>query len=116
MTSSPPVKAFDWRNLGLRVISATILIPMVVLAIWTGGWLFLLMTAVAVALLANEWGQLCASKAPARMAIVIAAAVLAPTFYAHWGYFNDAAIALGVGTVVAAVVAIALKERPGDCA
>ena len=116
MTSSPPVKAFDWSNLGLRVISATILIPMVVLAIWTGGWLFLLMTAVAVALLANEWGQLCASKSSARMSIVIAAAVLAPTFYAHWGYFTDAAIALVVGTVVAAIAALALKERPGDCA
>ena len=52
MTSLPPVKAFDWANLGLRVVSATVLIPAVVLAIWTGGWLFLLMIAVAVALLA----------------------------------------------------------------
>jgi len=116
MTSSPSAKAFDWSNFGLRVISAMILIPAVSLAIWTGSWLFLLMTAVAVALLSNEWGQLCATRAPARISIVIAAAVLAPTFFAHWGYFTDAAIALVVGTAVAALAAMGLKERPGDCA
>lgn len=116
MTSSPSAKAFDWSNLGLRVISATILIPVVVLAIWTGSWLFLLMTAVAVALLSNEWGQLCAKRAPARISILIAAAVLAPTFFAHWGFFTAAAIALTVGSALVAMFARVLKEHPWDCA
>jgi phosphatidate cytidylyltransferase len=116
MTSSPSAKAFDWSNLGLRVISATILIPVVVLAIWTGSWLFLLMTAVAVALLSNEWGQLCAKRAPARISILIAAAVLAPTFFAHWGFFTAAAIALTVGSALVALCARVLKEHPWDCA
>lgn len=116
MTSSPSAKAFDWSNLGLRVISATILIPVVILAIWTGSWLFLLMTAVAVALLSNEWGQLCAKRAPARLSIVIAAAVLVPTFLAHWEFFTAAAIALVVGSVLAALAGMVLKESPGDSA
>jgi phosphatidate cytidylyltransferase len=116
MTSSPPVRGFDWSNLGLRVVSATILIPVVVGAIWTGGWLFLLMTALAVALLANEWGQLCANRAPARVAWVVAVAVLIPTFFGHWGYFQMAAITLGCGVLAAGLVALMVKERPGDCA
>lgn len=56
MTYLPQARRFDWSNLGSRVVSATILIPSVLAAVWFGGWPFLVLLAIAVALLAIEWG------------------------------------------------------------
>ena len=46
MTSSPPVKRFDWGNLRLRILSAVVLGPATFLVLWFGGWPFLLMVAI----------------------------------------------------------------------
>lgn len=63
MTSLPRDKGFDWRNLGLRVVSGVILAAGAVGAVlafdWTGiAWRlpFLLLVAVAGILLSLEWG------------------------------------------------------------
>ena len=40
MTSSPPAKRFDWKNLRVRLISAFAIIPAVALAVWLGGWTY----------------------------------------------------------------------------
>ena len=112
MTSLPPVKAFDWANLGLRVISATVLIPAVVSAIWTGGWLFLLMIAVAVALLANEWGLMVAKKASARIGGTVAIVVLISAFLGHWKHFDYAIWTLLLGSLVAGLVGWWLEKKP----
>ena len=50
MTSLPPDKRFDWTNLGLRIASAAVLIPAVTAAAWFGGWPYLVLIAVGVAL------------------------------------------------------------------
>ena len=56
MTSLPPVKRFDWKNLAVRAGSAAVLAPAAIAAVWFGGLLFLVLIAVAVALLTIEWG------------------------------------------------------------
>ena len=73
MTSSPPARRFDWDNLGVRVVSAVVLVPVALAAIWFGGWAFLLLIAIGIALLAIEWGGMTAAKAPIRIAAVVIA-------------------------------------------
>ena len=64
MTSPSPAKRFNWGNLRMRVVSATVLVPTVVAAVWLGGFWILALALVCVALLAREWGKISAPKAP----------------------------------------------------
>jgi phosphatidate cytidylyltransferase len=81
MTSSRPRKAFDWKNLSIRAVSATVLIAAVLGVIFYGGaWGFLIMISIGVALLCNEWGGMSAPRAPGRAAVIVAAGVLPPVF------------------------------------
>ncbi|HWU78996.1 MAG TPA: phosphatidate cytidylyltransferase, partial [Caulobacter sp.] len=57
MTSPSPAKRFNWGNLRMRVVSATVLVPTVVAAVWLGGYWILALALVCVALLAREWGK-----------------------------------------------------------
>lgn len=116
MTSLQPARRFDWSNLGLRVASAVVLVPTALLAAWFGGWLFLVLIAVAVALLAIEWGGMSAPKAPIRVSAAVTVAVLAGVFLGHEGHFPWGWIAAGVGAVAAALVARGVAERPADAA
>ena len=50
-----PVSATRWGDLGLRVISAAVLIPVVLAALWAGGAWFLLLIAVVGVAMAYEW-------------------------------------------------------------
>jgi phosphatidate cytidylyltransferase len=116
MTSLPPAKAFDWTNLGLRVASAGVIAPAVIAAVWFGGWAYLVMIAVAVALLAIEWGGMSAPGAPTRVAAAVAAAVLVVVFV---GYRGDYLWSWGVvllSAAAAALVARGVAERPADAA
>lgn len=116
MTSLPQAKRFDWTNLGVRVVSALVLIPAVVAAIWFGGWAFLVMLAIAGALLANEWGKMSAPVAPLRVSAVVTAAVLVVIFTAFRGHYYLAWGLVAVGAAVAALVARGVAERPADAA
>jgi phosphatidate cytidylyltransferase len=116
MTSLPPAKAFDWTNLGLRVASAGVIAPAVIAAVWFGGWAYLVMIAVAVALLAIEWGGMSAPGAPTRVAAAVAAAVLVVVFVGHRGDYLWAWGVLLLSAAAAAVVARGVAERPADAA
>jgi phosphatidate cytidylyltransferase len=50
-----PVRAARWGDLGLRVVSAVVLIPVVLAALWAGGAWFLLLIAVVGVAMAYEW-------------------------------------------------------------
>ncbi|HRD28387.1 MAG TPA: phosphatidate cytidylyltransferase [Caulobacter sp.] len=116
MTSSPPARRFDWNNLFVRVASASVLIPAVIVALWFGGWAWLLLVSVGVALLANEWGVMSAPVAPARIATAVTVGVLAAVFAM---YFHQPTLAWGlvvVGAALAALVARGTAERPADAA
>lgn len=116
MTSSPPAKRFDWSNLGLRAASAVVLAPAVVAAVWFGGWPYLVMIAIGVALLAIEWGGMSAPVSPTRVAAVVAAAVLISVFVGYRGDFAWAWGAILLTAAGAAVVARGVAERPADAA
>jgi phosphatidate cytidylyltransferase len=65
--------------------------------------------------LAIEWGNMSAPRAPLRMALVVTVAALAPLFVAyHFRDFRLAWAAIGPGVVAAAIVAVLLSEQPGD--
>ena len=116
MTSSPPARRFDWDNLGVRVASASVLIPAVIVALWFGGWAWLLLVAIGVALLANEWGVMSAPVAPVRIATAVTVGVLASVFAM---YFHEHALSWAlvvVGACLAALVARGTAERPADAA
>lgn len=115
MTSSRRARRFDWDNLGVRVASAAVLAPAVVLATYPT-WLFLLMLAVAVALLAIEWGQMSAPRAPIRVAAAITASVLVPVFTSYAGHARAAWLLMVIGALAAAFVARNVSERRRDAA
>lgn len=116
MTSSPPARRFDWNNLGVRIASASVLIPAVILALWFGSWAWLLLVSIGVALLANEWGVMSAPVAPVRIAAAVTVGVLASVFAM---YFHQATLAWAlvvIGAALAALVARGVAERPADAA
>ena len=47
------------RELGLRVASALVLAPVVLAAVYVGGWVFALTTAAAALVMVWEWNRLC---------------------------------------------------------
>jgi phosphatidate cytidylyltransferase len=116
MTSSPPAKRFDWTNLGLRVASAVVIAPAVLAAVWFGGWGYLVLIAIGVALLAIEWGGMSAPVSPTRVAAAVAAAVLVAVFVAYRGNYIWAWGAMALTAAGAALVARGVAERPADAA
>jgi len=116
MTSSPPARRFDWNNLGVRVASASVLIPAVILALWFGHWAWLLLVSIGVALLANEWGVMSAPVAPVRIATAVTVGVLATVFAMYMHQHTLAWTLVVVGAGLAALVARGTAERPADAA
>lgn len=118
MTSLPQAKRFNWSNLGIRVASATVLVPTVLAAVWLDDprWPFLVMIAVAVAVLAIEWGAMTAPNAPGRVSTAVTVAILAAVFLAYSGQTPLAWLAMAVGAVAAALVARGVSERPTNAA
>ncbi len=116
ITSLPPAKQFNWTNLGLRVASAAVLVPTAVAAVWFGGWPWLVMIAIAVALLAIEWGGMSAPVSPTRVAAAVAAAALIAVFVGYRGQFLWAWGAIPLMAGAAAIIARGVAERPADAA
>lgn len=110
MTSSRPPRRFDWKNLSIRAVSATVLIAAVLGVIFYGGPSgFLIMISLGIAMLANEWGGMSAPTAPARVAVIVAIGVLAPVFLIHLHQYLWAWIALAGFTLAAAAAARWMK-------
>ena len=116
MTSSPPARRFDWPNLRLRIISAAILAPVVVLAVWFGGGAFLIVLWVAIVLLAREWAMMSAPQSPIRATAGMAAAVLAGLVAGEFDHFRIAWALILIGAVLASLFAASrgLGDRPAD--
>lgn len=116
MTSSPPARAFDWRNLAYRLASALVLIPAVLAAVWYGGGPFLLMVAVAIGLMSIEWGKMSAPDAPAEVAVAITVASMAAVFAAYTGWYRSAWGLMVAGAFIAAAASRGRAMRAMDAA
>jgi phosphatidate cytidylyltransferase len=117
MTSSRPPKRFDWKNLRTRAVSATALICVVLAVIYAPwSWPFLTMVAVAVALLAIEWGAMVAPRAPTRAAVLVTAAILTPVFLTYLRLYLWAWISIAPLAVAAGVLAKSMSTRFRDIA
>jgi phosphatidate cytidylyltransferase len=97
-------------------MSATVLAPLAVLAVWLGGWVFLLVVSAAAALLAEEWSLMSAPRAPVRVAVAVACSVLAAVFSAYLGYYLTAWIIAAAAAGICALIARGAAERPADAA
>jgi phosphatidate cytidylyltransferase len=104
----PPVAKGSARELGLRVVSALVLAPLALAAVYVGGWAFTLVVAAAALAMVWEWNRLCGG---ARLgALLHGAAVVAAIGLAAAGmpaYALAAALALAA---VAGALALA-SER-----
>jgi phosphatidate cytidylyltransferase len=98
------------------VASAVIIAPAVVAAAWFGGWPYLVLIAIGVALLAIEWGGMSAPGSPTRVAAAVAAAVLIAVFVGYRGHFIIAWGVIAASAAAAAVIARGVAERPADAA
>jgi len=101
-------------NLAMRALSATVLIPTVLAAVWYGGGPFLLMIAIAVGLMAIEWSKISGAMDPAEVAVAITVAVLAAVFAAYTGWYGSAWLLVPAGAIVAAIASRHRTERAWD--
>jgi phosphatidate cytidylyltransferase len=115
-----PADAFDQRDLRLRLASAALLGPTALIAVWFGqgdlAWLFMVLIAVAAALLSVEWGLMSAPNRPARVAAAVVSAVLVAIFCGYYDFWMTAWFSLAVGCAGAAAIARGFSERITDAA
>jgi phosphatidate cytidylyltransferase len=116
MTLSPPARRFNWKDLGLRALSAIVLIPAVIGAIAYGDWAFTLLISVGAAIMSIEWGDMSERRAPIRIGAAVALGVVVPIFAAELGDFSAAFVLLTFGAVAAALFAKQIKASAIDAA
>ncbi|HKQ95944.1 MAG TPA: phosphatidate cytidylyltransferase [Aestuariivirgaceae bacterium] len=75
VTATDPSK---WRDLGVRVVAAAILIPLVVLVVWLGSYWFEAIVTLLALLMAREWVKLALRGDNIQLALHLAAALVAP--------------------------------------
>ncbi len=97
--------AFRARDIGLRAVSAIVLAPAAVLAIWAGGLWFLALMLLACALLAIEWATMSAAKAWRVMAGAVAFGLVAGVVAAYAQQLSLALVMLVFGAVAAGLFA-----------
>lgn len=116
MTLSPPARRFNWKDLGLRALSAIVLIPAVIAAIAYGDWAFMLLISVGAAVMCIEWGDMSERRAPFRIGAAVALGVVVPIFAADLGDFSAAFVLLTFGAIAAALFAKQIKASAIDAA
>jgi phosphatidate cytidylyltransferase len=116
MTPSPPAKRFNWKNFGTRAVSALVLAPAALYVLLTGGWLLLILIAIAATLLAIEWAGMSARQSPTRLALAVTCAVLAAAFTGDHGHYRIMWLVLVLAAGAAALIARNIAARPSDAA
>ena len=101
---APPAADPKRSNLTQRVLSAAVLIPLVLLLVYLGGWPFALLVAVAAALMLHEWLHMLfqpRALPSAAAAVLMAVSVLAVQGMAPWAALPSLAAA-----ALAAILAV----------
>lgn len=70
-----PQPAAKWADLGVRTLSAAVLIPAVLLDVWVGGIWFNVFVALIAVLIAHEWAMMAHGRSSAQFALHAAAAM-----------------------------------------
>ena len=123
MTFLPRARRFDWDNFGVRAASGAVLASFAVWAVWVFDWPsvlwrapFLIMIAVAGALLSIEWAAMATSRHSARAAVVTTLAVVTVIFLAYGGRYVEAWACVALGALAAGAVARGASGRAIDAA
>jgi phosphatidate cytidylyltransferase len=93
------------RNLILRVASAAVLVPFVVVLAWLGGWPFLVLCALGAGGILWEWTRLVAGKSDYPTLVAGWVALLAALAFTAVSRPGLAVAALTIGAVLAALAA-----------
>jgi phosphatidate cytidylyltransferase len=104
----PRLVRTEWSPLRLRVLSAVVLAPLPIAAIWFG-WPWLpLLTGVAAAVMAWEWGRICRRGRFGHTGIVLVVVVLSTVAAAA---LSSPALGLGTALVGTAIVFWAARKK-----
>lgn len=122
--SQPKPKPSRFRELLIRVASALVLIPCVLLVIslplpgmpFSQPWPFLVLISIGVALLSIEWGAMIAPNAAARLSVAISIAILMALFAGYLGHPVLSFLILAFGSLCAGLYAYRLKSGWMDAA
>lgn len=91
-----------------RVLSALVILPICVAAVWYGGWAFAVLLAVISAAMCWEWAGICGAPGKSIHGTMIVAAVVAPLGLQVYGF---PAVAVAVAAGAAVVLILALSKR-----
>ena len=116
MTSPPRARSFNWNDLGVRALSAIVLIPCAVFAVIYGSWLFLLLVSIGAGLMSLEWGLISAPGATGRIGIGVAIGVVAAVFAGYLGDFSAAFVLLVFAAAAVALYAKRIGQSGVDAA
>ena len=98
-----------WPGLPIRIISALVLAPPVLAALYLGSPYSDVLICIAAALVAWEWARLCGSEILGLPGAVLIFAVSAVSVAAALGYYSVASWVIATGAVVAALTATRIR-------
>jgi phosphatidate cytidylyltransferase len=110
MAAEPPAETAKWGDLGVRAVSAAVLIPAVLADVWAGGIWFHLFVALIGILMAQEWANIVHKDNPLQFALHAAGAMCGALLPLDIGLAGGL-LAIAVLTLVSA--AAAWREAPG---
>ena len=110
MTGEPSASSAKWSDLGVRALSAAVLIPAVLADVWAGGIWFHLFVALIGILMAQEWVNIVHRDNPLQFALHAAGAMCGALLPLDVGLAGGIA-AIAVLSVLSA--AAAAREEPG---
>jgi phosphatidate cytidylyltransferase len=101
-----PLIQINLGNLGLRIVSAAVILPIVFVALWYGSWIFAALLGLFGAVMCWEWSSICSARATPEQGFMIIAAGLDPPL-AQSGLVSHAIfLAVGGGVFVFVIAAI----------
>jgi len=103
-----PLARPDLSDLTVRVLSAAVMLPLAVAAIWLGGWPFLVLMVLIAAAMGWEWSALCHAATWQRGFVVVVMVLSA--LLAAGGAYREAFSCIAAGSLFTAVV-----SRIGRC-
>ncbi len=122
MMSLPQARGFDWTNFAVRAVYGALLATAALWAVWIFDlqaiWRapFLVMIAVACALLSVEWAAMASPKAQRQVAAVTTVAVVGVILFAFVGNYEVAWVCVAVGMILAGLAARAAGSGALDAA